>query len=105
MKIIWTDFAIENLKGIYDFYAQKAGKKIANKIKLKIFESTKQLLKNPESGQLELSLENLQQNHRYLVSGNYKIIYRLFDNQIAIVDIFDTRQEPKKILDENRNKN
>lgn len=27
MKIIWTDFAVANLKQIFDYYAEKAVKK------------------------------------------------------------------------------
>lgn len=33
MEIIWTDFAIENLKEIFDYYSKNATKKVAHKIK------------------------------------------------------------------------
>lgn len=104
MKIIWTDFAIKNLKEIFDYYSDKANKKIAHKIRKEILSTTKQLIKNPESGQLEFNLEKLNQNHRYLISGNHKIIYRIDENQIIINDVFDTRQNPVKMVDKNRNK-
>ena len=104
MKIIWTDFAVENLKDIFDYYSNKVSNKTAHKTRKQILNATKQLIKNPESGQFELNLENLKQNHRYLVSGNYKIIYRINQNQIIINDVFDTRQSPIKMNDENRNK-
>ncbi|WP_194768832.1 type II toxin-antitoxin system RelE/ParE family toxin [Tamlana sp. I1] len=105
MKIIWTDFAIENLKGIFDYYSNKVSNKTAHKIRKQILGATRQLIKNPESGQLEFNLEKLKQNHRYLVCGNYKIIYRINDNQIIINDVFDSRQHPIKMNDENRNQN
>ncbi|MBP7174137.1 MAG: type II toxin-antitoxin system RelE/ParE family toxin [Cloacibacterium sp.] len=105
MKIIWTDFAIENLKDIFDYYSVKANKKIAHKIRKSIFASTKQLINHPKSGQIEFNLERLKQNHRYILSGNYKVIYRVFENQIIIYDVFDTRQDSIKMNDENRNKN
>ena len=104
MKIIWTDFAVESLKDIFDYYSDKVSGKIAHKIRKQIFSSTKQLIKNPASGQLELNLEKLKQNHRYLVNGNYKIVYRINENEIIINDVFDTRQDPIKINDKNRNK-
>jgi toxin ParE1/3/4 len=50
MRIIWTDFAIENLKSIFDYYAIKANRKVAHKIRKQILDSTKQLSQNPESG-------------------------------------------------------
>ena len=43
MKIIWTDFAIENLKDIFDYYSIKTNKKVAHKIRKQIFESTRLL--------------------------------------------------------------
>lgn len=102
MKIFWTDFAIENLKAIFDYYAIKANKKLAHKIRKQILKSTNQIKENPESGQIEFNLKRLKQNHRYLVRGNYKVIYKVFENQIIINDVFDTRQNPVKMNDENR---
>lgn len=34
MKIIWTDFAIENLKEVFKYYSEEASKKVAHKIKI-----------------------------------------------------------------------
>jgi len=102
MKIIWTDFATENLKDIFYYYSNKVNRNVAHKIRTEILKTTKQLLKNPESGPLEQNLEKLNQNHRYLVAGNYKIIYKIVEDQILIVDVFDTRQDPGKMNDENR---
>jgi toxin ParE1/3/4 len=41
MKIIWTDFAIENLKIIFEYYAKNANKKVAHKIRKQILHSIK----------------------------------------------------------------
>ncbi|MCD1117991.1 type II toxin-antitoxin system RelE/ParE family toxin [Chryseobacterium turcicum] len=103
MKIIWSEFAIENLKNIFDYYSLKANKKVAHKIRKKIFDSTKRLIQNPESGHIEFYLEQLNQQHRYIICGNYKIIYRIECNDILINDIFDTRQNPIKMIDKKRN--
>jgi len=43
MKIIWSDFASRTLKDIFDYHKDVAGKRIAQKIKNHIFDSTKQL--------------------------------------------------------------
>lgn len=102
MKIVWTDFAIRNLKDIFDYYAANVNKKLAHKIRRQILSSSKQLQKNPNSGPIEPNLTGLKKTYRYLVSGNYKLIYRIIDNQIVINDVFDTRQNPSKMNDENR---
>lgn len=104
MEIIWTDFAIQNLKNIFEYYAEKASRKVAHKLRKQIFESTKQLIQNPKSGQLELYLEHINENYRYILSGNFKIIYRIENNQVIINDIFDVRQNPISMMDEKRNK-
>lgn len=94
MKIHWSGFAIEMLKEIFNYYKQKAGPEIAKKIKTEIFTATKQLIKHPASGQIEPNLEKLKQVHRYLVRGNYKIIYKEVAEGLLITDIFDTWQTP-----------
>ena len=102
MKIIWSDFSSETLKDIFQYHKQIAGNNIAQKLKDKIFQSTKQLIKYPNSGQTEESLAELNEDHRYLVSGNYKIVYKKVKEGILITDIFDTRQNPIKINDPKR---
>lgn len=99
MKIIWSDFAIGNLKNIFNYYKIKASTKVAHEIRKQIFESTKQLIDNPESGQVEFHLKKLEQNHRYLLSGNYKIIYRIGKDRIFVNDVFDVRQNPNKMIE------
>ena len=97
MKIIWTDFASNMLKEIYKYYKQGANIRIAKRIKKEIFSSTKHLKKNPKLGQIELYLEQLDEGHRYLIEGNYKIIYKEVKEGILITDVFHTRQDPIKL--------
>ena len=70
MKILWSDFSIQMLFEIYNYYKEKASPVIAKKIKAEIFTAAKQLKKHPSSGQIELN------GHRYLLTGNYKIVYK-----------------------------
>ena len=97
MKIIWSDFAAFELKDIFWYYKSVAGRKIAQKLIDNIFKSTKQLIKYPDSGQIEESLAELNEGHRYLITSNYKIIYKKIKEGILITDVFDTRQNPEEI--------
>ncbi len=74
-----------------------AGETVANKIRKSVFTATKHLSKQPLSGGLEDNLTELNQEHRYLVEGNYKIIYRIINSEVYITDVFDCRQNPQKI--------
>ena len=100
MKILWSDFAKLMLYEIYLYHKENASVRIAQKIKKNILNSTAYLLNHPEMGKLEPLLLFLNEGHRYIVEGNYKIIYKQVKEGILITDIFDTRQNPTKI---NRN--
>src|SRR5690625_5109307 len=104
MKITWTEFATRSLKHIFDYYVENANRKTAHKIRKQILKSTRHLKKLPEIGQIESNLEKLNQEHSYLVSGNYKVIYRIEieKQEVIISDIFDTRQNPNKMNDDKR---
>jgi len=103
MKIIWSDFAYKTLREIYDYHKAIAGDRVASKIKSNIFSTTKQLKKQPDSGQIEKTLDKINEGHCYLVEGNYKIVYKKVKEGLLITDIFDTRQDPIKINDSKRN--
>lgn len=96
-QIIWTNFAISELKNIYLYYRMVATDKVADKIRKSIFDGTKPLIKQPLIGAVEENLIDLGQGHRYIVVNNYKIIYRLIHQNIYITDIFDCRQNPQKM--------
>ncbi len=97
VKIFWTDTAISQLKNIFDFYTENASIKVARKITKKIVDRTIQLEKNPNSGQEEPLLRKRKFNYRYLVEGNYKIIYWVEENHAKIASVFDCRQNPDKM--------
>lgn len=48
-------------------------------------------------GQEEERLKKLELGHRYLVEGNYKIIYYIKGKIVYITDIFDCRKDPNGI--------
>jgi len=97
MKVIWTDFAANSLIEIYQYYKEVASQSVAQRIRFKIFSATRQLIKHPLSGPIEPNLQRLGEGHRYLVEGNYKIIYKRVKEGVLVTDVFDTRQDPIKI--------
>jgi toxin ParE1/3/4 len=98
MKVIWTDFASNSLFEIFTYYKEVASENVAQKITFRIFYATRQLIKHPQSGQVETNLQKLNEEHRYILVGNYKIIYKRVKQGILITDVFDTRQDPIKIF-------
>lgn len=101
LKIFWSQFAEDQLYDIFQYYKFKAGIKIAKKIINEIVDKTLILDENSKIGQIEELLVERKQEFRYLVSGNYKIIYYINSktDKIIIANIFDSRQNPLKLND------
>jgi plasmid stabilization system protein ParE len=102
MQVLWTAFALEQIQQIQNYYVDIAGTDIAEKISGDILDSVAILLNYPEAGQEEETLKSKKQRYRYLVKGNYKIIYSIHNNIININDVFDTRLNPTKLVKRNR---
>jgi toxin ParE1/3/4 len=96
MKVIWTELATSQLKEACQYYKEIASAKVAASIKSRIYEKTRKLSRFPEMGQWEKNPLVAALTYRYLVSGNYKIVYRIIPQEkiVLIAAVFDTRQDP-----------
>jgi plasmid stabilization system protein ParE len=83
--LYWTDFAQKELDGIYKYYRKKAGITIAKKLVNGIIDETIKLKSQPKIGQVESLLKNREDEFRYLVYKNYKVIYRLNTDYIYVI--------------------
>ena len=97
MKIIFAKSALLRLQQIFEYYEIKANRKIAKKIKTKLLNRIKDLKDNPKLGKIEEYLETTNEA-RFLVQDNYKILYSVEEKVVEIIDFFDTRQNPEKMV-------
>ena len=96
-EVIWTEPAKSSLRGVFDFLAE-----VSELMALRI---TKKILKKSHTledgyvqiGQIEPLLKSRKKDYRYMLEGNYKIIYNEQDGNIVIHLVFDTRQDTKKL--------
>ena len=81
MEVIWTNQALHKLNKFADYIAQD-DVLTAEKWALKLIEKTDQLIEQPESGRIvpEYNKSNL----RELIFGNYRVIYRIRENENTI---------------------
>jgi plasmid stabilization system protein ParE len=99
LKLNWTEYSRKELRKIFLYYKSSSNLKMARN---KVEEISKEVLileKFPFIGQKEELLVDREEEFRYFLYENHKIIYYvdLEKNLVEIVDIFDCRQEPLKI--------
>jgi plasmid stabilization system protein ParE len=102
MKVLWTKSALASLYDICKYYKVNVSITIACKVRDNILAVTSQLEKHSQIGQIEELLKEMESGHRYIVKDNYKIIYKIQTHKIYITDVFDTRQNPDKIMERNK---
>ena len=95
-SVVWTSEAFSDLETIFDFiYSQSQS--AAGNITKSILARAKQLENFPESGANQQTLHQKKYKYKYLVDGNYKIIYSHTKNIAYIHAVIDCRQDPYAI--------
>jgi len=97
VNVIWTRSALRELQDIYEYYLENVSLQMAENIRKNVLASSKQLGQNPFSGIAERKLSDGNKEYRSVIRGHYKIIYRIENDDLKIVDVFDTRQNPPKL--------
>ncbi|MBN1951609.1 MAG: type II toxin-antitoxin system RelE/ParE family toxin [Bacteroidales bacterium] len=97
MKLVYTEQSLKGLEEALEFIAPKVSYQKLIEIRDKILDTADSLILQPLKGQKEPFLEHLELDHRRLIEGHYKIIYRVIDEYIYITDVFDSRQDPDKM--------
>jgi toxin ParE1/3/4 len=94
VKIVWTEFALEDLKSIHG-YISKDSKIYADRFIEKLISRVDQLENNPESGRIvpEFNIEII----RELIEGNYRIIYRINSDFVGIVRVHHSARQLKNV--------
>lgn len=92
MEVKWSKRSVSNLKKIWKFYAKETIKgaiSVVNGIKKKGDKLTPNILHQTE--------ENLRPDQYRTVYKHFKIVYIVKNNQVWILQVFDARQDPKKL--------
>ena len=97
IKSLLDRYSQVSFEDIYNYYKLEASIKVAKKLVKGLIDRTIQLEKIPKSGAKEPLLSHRKHEYRYLVEGNYKIIYWIDESYIIIAAVFDCRQNPTKM--------
>ncbi|HMP99015.1 MAG TPA: type II toxin-antitoxin system RelE/ParE family toxin [Cyclobacteriaceae bacterium] len=92
VKVIWTEFAVEDLRSIHS-YISKDSKVYADRFIEKLISKVEQLEAYPNSGRVvpEFNLETI----RELIEGNYRIVYTINADAIGIVRVHHSARQLK----------
>ena len=98
VQVVWSDEALNDLETIYDFIAEDS-QPAAQRIVESILSRSRQLESFPESGARQQAIKSNNKEYRYLIEGNYKVIYSYQPKSqtVHITVIFDTRYDPEKL--------
>ena len=94
--VIWDKNAKESLRDIY-LYIKEESPYSAKKVRLEILKITASLSKMPERFSTEKYLSKKGKEYHSVTKWNYKIIYRIANNEVRILAIIHTRRNTKVI--------
>lgn len=101
VKVRWSTRANNTRISILKYGKEEFGLERANKLNDNIEKAVARLESFPRMGNIEPLLCDLDKEYRsWVVHKHYKIIYVIYEAQdeIYIVDLWDTRQEPDKLI-------
>jgi plasmid stabilization system protein ParE len=93
-KVIWSERAKQSLKAHHDYIKQDSAA-AAKRVKLEIINSSKDLPLHPEKYQLDEYYPNNPGNIRRFFRWSYRIVYQINEENIAILNVLHTSQEPE----------
>ena len=92
VKIIWTEFALEDLRSIHSYISQDS-KYYADRFVEKLISRIDQLEEYPQSGRIVPEFQN--DSIRELIDGNYRIIYKINPDSIGISRVHHSSRQLK----------
>ena len=97
MRVRWNDWSKKQLRKTANYIGKEFGG-TAKRDFLQEMKHTNELLgDNPNMGPVEVYLLDLPSTYRSIVVRHHnKIVYRVVDDHIEVVALWDTRREPKK---------
>lgn len=92
VKVIWTEIAIEDIRLIHE-YISKDSKRYADRFIEKIINRVTQLENFPRSGRVVPEFDS--ELIRELIEGNYRIVYKITSDQVAVVRVHHAARQLK----------
>lgn len=93
-KIIWSEEADQNVDAVLDYLENNWSEKEVSNFIIKLQECISLISKQPK---LFPKSELIEGARRSVLTKQITVYYRLYSQQIEIIYVFDTRQDPNKL--------
>ncbi len=92
--VFWSIESINSIQSIYDYIFEESPQN-AEMVVDTLFDLGDNLNIYPEKNPKEIIFND--ETIRFFPKWNYKIVYRIEENRIYILDVFSTLQDPRKL--------
>lgn len=95
-KVIWDTYAKESLKSITE-YIKEGSPSAAKKVKNELLRTARSLHDKPSRFSQEPYLQGREGDYRSVSKWYFKIIYKVTESEVHILDVFHSKKSPSKI--------
>jgi toxin ParE1/3/4 len=94
MKVVWSQEASNSLSKIYNYILEESPQNA-----LMVVDKIIELVATLQDKRFEYAIDPIinKEKFRHISIWSYKIIYERNNDSVVILDIFDGRQNPKKL--------
>jgi plasmid stabilization system protein ParE len=94
-RVRWSRVADRDLEQAYAYLLER-DPPAARRFAAAIFAAVDRLVAHPELGRVARDLEPVGR-YRHILSGRYRVIYRVDDEALVILRVWDTRRDPARL--------
>lgn len=93
-KIVWTEEAANDIESVLDYLKENWPQAVAENFLLELYLKLDLIALHPNAGKVS----KYSQIRKILVTKHNALYYLVSGSEITLLNIFDTRQDPKKDL-------
>ena len=93
LKVFWTKRSLNNFDKILEYLEEEFGKTTSNLFAIKVHSFVDNLQYFPELGSIQNSEKQIK---GFVIVKQVSIFYRIEEDYITILNLFDNRQHPEK---------
>ena len=95
--ICWDETALRAVRKTFNYLKKNISEEVALKFRTDVFAAAEKVLENPEHYSYDRLLLENPPRYRSIPVGGYRLVYEFKREAIAILLLYHSRQDPKKV--------